>query len=110
MVKGTLLYAQSGGVTAVINATASAVITEARARGTRVLAARNTAEGPGVVVADIHLGALAPAVPIEDRFWIPELPWATLRRIADRILAEVPGVCRVLYDLSPKGPATIEWE
>src|SRR5690606_41699633 len=32
MASGTLLYAQSGGVTAVINATASAVITEARAR------------------------------------------------------------------------------
>ena len=37
----TLLYAQSGGVTAVINATAAAVIAEARARKVRVLAARN---------------------------------------------------------------------
>lgn len=37
----TLLYAQSGGVTAVINATASAVIARARARKVRVLAARN---------------------------------------------------------------------
>ncbi|HEX5663044.1 MAG TPA: 6-phosphofructokinase, partial [Xanthomonadaceae bacterium] len=37
----TLLYAQSGGVTAVINATASAVISEARARKVRALAARN---------------------------------------------------------------------
>jgi len=36
-----LLYAQSGGVTAVINATASAVITQARVRNVRVLAARN---------------------------------------------------------------------
>ena len=41
MPQGTLLYAQSGGVTAVINATASAVITEARARKVKVLAARN---------------------------------------------------------------------
>ncbi len=41
MVQGTLLYAQSGGVTAVINATASGVIREARARGVKVLAARN---------------------------------------------------------------------
>lgn len=41
MATGTLLYAQSGGVTAVINATASAVITEARARKVKVLAARN---------------------------------------------------------------------
>ena len=37
----TLLYAQSGGVTAVINATAAAVIAQARARKVRVLAARN---------------------------------------------------------------------
>lgn len=41
---------------------------------------------------------------------VPELEWALLRKITDRILNEVPGVCRVLYDLSPKGPATIEWE
>ena len=41
MATGTLLYAQSGGVTAVINATASAVIQTARARKVKVLAARN---------------------------------------------------------------------
>lgn len=41
MASGTLLYAQSGGVTAVINATASAVIQTARARNVKVLAARN---------------------------------------------------------------------
>ena len=41
MATGTLLYAQSGGVTAVINATASAVIAAARARRVKVLAARN---------------------------------------------------------------------
>jgi len=41
MRQGTLLYAQSGGVTAVINATASAVIETARARGIKVLAGRD---------------------------------------------------------------------
>ncbi|HJW47293.1 MAG TPA: 6-phosphofructokinase [Lysobacter sp.] len=41
MAHGTLLYAQSGGVTAVINATAAAVIQTARARKVKVLAARN---------------------------------------------------------------------
>ncbi len=41
MASGTLLYAQSGGVTAVINATAAGVIAEARARKVKVLAARN---------------------------------------------------------------------
>lgn len=41
MSKGTLLYAQSGGVTAVINATASAVIQAARRRQVKVFAGRN---------------------------------------------------------------------
>jgi 6-phosphofructokinase len=41
MAKGNLLYAQSGGVTAVINASAAGVIETARKKGVRVLAARN---------------------------------------------------------------------
>ncbi len=41
MDKGRLLYAQSGGVTSVINASAAAVIETARRKGVKVLAARN---------------------------------------------------------------------
>ena len=41
---------------------------------------------------------------------VPEIDYAILNRITDRILSEVDGVCRVLYDLSPKPIATIEWE
>lgn len=41
---------------------------------------------------------------------VPKIDWDVLKKITDRILAEVKGVCRVLYDLSPKAPATIEWE
>ena len=41
---------------------------------------------------------------------VEEIPWPLLHSITDRILEEVPGVSRVLYDLSPKPPATIEWE
>lgn len=41
MSKGRLLYAQSGGVTAVINASASAVLAQARARRVPVLAGKN---------------------------------------------------------------------
>ena len=41
---------------------------------------------------------------------IEEIPYALLYKITDRILAEVKGVNRVLYDLSPKPVATIEWE
>ena len=62
----TLLYAQSGGVTAVINATASAVLQEARSHRIKVLAARN-----GV------LGALR-----EDLVDASKLPLATVRALA----------------------------
>ena len=41
---------------------------------------------------------------------VPELDWALLKKITDRILSEVPGVCRVLYELSPKPISTIEGE
>lgn len=41
---------------------------------------------------------------------IEEIPYPLLHWITDRILAEVKGVNRVLYDLSPKPCATIEWE
>lgn len=41
---------------------------------------------------------------------IEPIDWPILLKITDRILAEVPGVNRVCYDLSPKPIATIEWE
>ena len=41
---------------------------------------------------------------------VPQLPWAVLETVTSRVLAEVPGVCRVLYDLTPKPIGTIEWE
>ncbi len=41
---------------------------------------------------------------------VEEIPWDVLKRITDRILAEVPGVNRVCMDLTPKPCGTIEWE
>lgn len=41
--------------------------------------------------------------------WV-ELPYALLREASHRILNEVKGINRVLYDISTKPPASIEWE
>jgi GMP synthase (glutamine-hydrolysing) len=39
-----------------------------------------------------------------------EIPWSMLTRIRDRIIVEVDGVNRVLWDVSDKPISTIEWE
>ena len=41
---------------------------------------------------------------------VPELDWTLLKKIGDRIASEVDGICRVLYDLTPKPCGTIEFE
>ncbi len=41
---------------------------------------------------------------------VEKVDWDVLERVTDRILAEVENVNRVCYDMSPKPPATIEFE
>ena len=39
-----------------------------------------------------------------------ELPYSLLSKVSNRIINEVRGINRVVYDISGKPPATIEWE
>src|SRR5205085_4808076 len=41
---------------------------------------------------------------------VVELPWDVLKRISTRIVNEVKGINRVVYDTTSKPPGTIEWE
>ncbi|MBO5884042.1 MAG: glutamine-hydrolyzing GMP synthase [Clostridia bacterium] len=41
---------------------------------------------------------------------IEEIPYSVLHKITNRIITEVDGINRVLYDLTPKPTGTIEWE
>lgn len=41
---------------------------------------------------------------------VEDVPFALLQKITQRIVTEVKGVNRVLYDLTPKPTGTIEWE
>lgn len=39
-----------------------------------------------------------------------QLPYDVLQKISSRVVNEVPGISRVVYDISTKPPATMEWE
>jgi GMP synthase (glutamine-hydrolysing) len=39
-----------------------------------------------------------------------KIPYETLEKISSRIINEVKGINRVVYDISSKPPSTIEWE
>ena len=41
---------------------------------------------------------------------VANLPFELITRIANRIINEVKGINRVVYDISGKPPSTIEWE
>ena len=71
-------------------------------KSTGILDGKRTFDWPVVIRAVNSVDATAAT--------IEEIPYALLHHITKRITAEVPGVNRVLYDLTPKPTGTIEWE
>lgn len=71
-------------------------------RSTGIKDGKRTYEWPVVIRAVNSIDATSAT--------IEEIPYALLNKITGKILAEVKGVNRVLYDVSPKPVATIEWE
>ena len=71
-------------------------------RSTGVRDGKRAFDGPVIIRAVNTVDAMTATV--------PEIPWTVLQAITSRVLTEVPGVCRVLYDLTPKPVGTIEWE
>ena len=71
-------------------------------RSTGIRDGKRIYDWPVVIRAVNSVDATAASVPVLDA--------SLLQHITERILNEVPGVCRVLLDLSPKPISTIEWE
>jgi len=65
-------------------------------------------DGSRTYEATVALRAVETKDYVSARF--AQLPWDLLGRAASRIVSEVPGVNRVVYDITNKPPGTIEWE
>ncbi|MBR3500598.1 MAG: glutamine-hydrolyzing GMP synthase [Bacteroidales bacterium] len=71
-------------------------------RSTGIKDGKRSYEWPAVIRAVNTLDAVTATV--------PEIPFSLLQHITARITSEVPGINRVLFDLTPKPTGTIEWE
>ncbi len=40
---------------------------------------------------------------------VTKVPWAVLERIRNRVIEDIPQVVKVLFDVTPKPPSTIEY-
>ena len=72
--------------------------------------AKAQARGVALVIGNAAYADRALPNPGNDAADVAQLPYPLLNHIVGRIVGEVKGVNRVLYDVTTKPPASIEWE
>jgi GMP synthase (glutamine-hydrolysing) len=66
-------------------------------------------KGDGKAYGEVVALRIIESLDIMSTTWT-KLPYDILQKISSRIVNEVPGISRVVYDITTKPPATMEWE
>ena len=72
-------------------------------------AASTAVKGDGKFFGEVIALRVVQSKDVMSAVWM-QLPYEVLQKISSRIVNEVPEISRVVYDISTKPPATMEWE